>query len=689
MNTTLFGGRYEVGEHIGHGGMSDVYSATDTLLGRNVALKVLRIEMARDESFRERFRREAQNSSRLNHPNIVAVYDTGEQTIDGVSVPYIVMELVHGQTIGSIVRDRGPYAPAAAARLLMPVCSALQASHDAGIIHRDIKPANIMVTNTGEVKVMDFGIARALDDATSAMTQTSAVIGTAQYLSPEQARGRNADARSDVYALGCVLYEVLTGRPPFTGESPFDVAYQHVHEAPTPPSEYASDLTPTTALNVDAVVLTAMAKHPGDRYQSAAEFSEDLELVARNAVSRAAKLHMSGPVGANLNGNQADAPTRSADAPSTAIIGSATSIASGASAARGNYNDADYRPAEQDLQRSVSRRSREVPAAGSHRAEDKSTRRWGMWLTTILGIVVLGIGAAFATDYVVNREERASKSAISIPNVAGLEEKAATDRLRSAGFDVVRSEEPSPDVARGLALGTNPSADSPLPKGSTVTLVISSGKEIVSVPEITGMTTERANKELEKAGLRLNSTPREEPSDTVPEGEIIEQSPGAGTQVSKGSEVTITISTGVENVRIPSLTGVKFEQAVETLEQLGFAVQPEYVDSDLPEGTVVLVAGEGTSAPKGSTIVVRVSNGTKQVTVPDVTGKNISQAVSALRAAGWKGNASTIRQEEVPTTDLTQQNTVAAQRPAPGEVIGENDEVTLRVYKFSLSAVVP
>lgn len=286
--------RYELGEIIGSGGMSDVYAAQDTLLGRDVAVKMLRSEMARDMNFRERFRREARNSSKLNHPNIVAVYDTGEETIDGIGIPYIVMERIHGNTLRDLLRNDGPMSPQEAAEILQPVCSALQASHDAGIIHRDIKPANIMLTNTGMVKVMDFGIARALDDSTSAMTQTSAVIGTAQYLSPEQARGKNADARSDVYALGCVLYEAITGGTPFQGETPFAVAYQHVQEDVTPPSERMPeiDLAPTALLNVDAVVMTSMAKHPGDRYQSAAEMGQDLELLSRGSVTQAARAHV-------------------------------------------------------------------------------------------------------------------------------------------------------------------------------------------------------------------------------------------------------------------------------------------------------------------------------------------------------------------------------------------------------------
>ena len=279
-NTTL-GGRYLLGPVIGTGGMSDVYAATDELLGRDIAVKMMRADLARDETFLERFRREAKNAAKLNHHAIVAVYDTGQTDEAQGSVPYIVMERVHGQTLRDIVSDNGPLPLNDAANVMSQVCSALHFSHEAGIIHRDIKPANIMITNTGAVKVMDFGIARALSDTTSAMTQTAAVIGTAQYLSPEQARGRSAEGRSDLYAAGCVFYEVVTGRPPFSGESPFSVAFQHVQDAPIPPSQVPGmDLDANASLALDAVTLTAMAKDPADRYDTADAMALDLQRIA-------------------------------------------------------------------------------------------------------------------------------------------------------------------------------------------------------------------------------------------------------------------------------------------------------------------------------------------------------------------------------------------------------------------------
>lgn len=268
----LLSNRYELGETLGYGGMSEVHHGQDVRLGREVAIKILRADLARDPQFQERFRREAQNSAALNHPAIVAVYDTGEANTEFGQLPYIVMEFVEGRTLRDIVKTEGPMSQKRAMEVMADVCAALDFSHRHGIVHRDVKPANVMITKNGAVKVMDFGIARAMHDGQSAMTQTAAVIGTAQYLSPEQARGESVDARSDVYAAGCVLYELITGEPPFTGDSPVAVAYQHVREDPNPPSS----VNPAVAPELDAVVLKALAKGPANRYQSAAEMRSDL-----------------------------------------------------------------------------------------------------------------------------------------------------------------------------------------------------------------------------------------------------------------------------------------------------------------------------------------------------------------------------------------------------------------------------
>ncbi|MBB1038341.1 Stk1 family PASTA domain-containing Ser/Thr kinase, partial [Dietzia natronolimnaea] len=268
----LLAGRYEIGEVLGFGGMSEVHRGRDTVLGRDVAVKIMRPELARDETFYQRFRREAQNSASLNHPSIVAIYDTGEERTDDGALPYIVMELVEGDTIRDIVKMDGPLEVERALGVMADVCGALDFSHKKGIIHRDVKPANIMISRDGAVKVMDFGIARAVSDASSTLTNTSSVLGTAQYLSPEQARGETVDARSDLYSAGCVLYEMVAGAPPFTGESPVAVAYQHVRESPQPPSA----INPEVGRYVDAVVMQAMAKNPENRYDTAGDMRTDL-----------------------------------------------------------------------------------------------------------------------------------------------------------------------------------------------------------------------------------------------------------------------------------------------------------------------------------------------------------------------------------------------------------------------------
>jgi serine/threonine-protein kinase len=264
----LLGGRYEVGERVGRGGMADVHRGSDVRLGREIAIKLLRPDLARDPSFQGRFRREAQAAASLNASSIVAVYDTGE---DDDGAPFIVMEYVEGRTLRDVLLEEGRLLPERALEVVADICGALDVAHRAGIVHRDIKPANVMITRTGEVKVMDFGIARAVAESGATMTQTAAVIGTAAYLSPEQARGEHVDARSDLYSTGCLLYELLTGAPPFTGDSAVAVAYQHVREDPVPPSEHDPSLDP----RLDAVVLTAMAKGQANRYQSATEMRDD------------------------------------------------------------------------------------------------------------------------------------------------------------------------------------------------------------------------------------------------------------------------------------------------------------------------------------------------------------------------------------------------------------------------------
>lgn len=659
--------RYELGELIGTGGMSEVYAATDTLLGREVAVKMLRPDLARDVNFRERFRKEAQNSSRLNHPAIVAVYDTGEYERDGVGTPFIVMELVHGRTIRDIIREDGPMTPTETAKALVPVCGALQASHEADIIHRDIKPANIMITNTGSVKIMDFGIAQALNDATSAMTQTSAVIGTAQYLSPEQARGKNVDGRSDLYALGCVMYEMVAGKPPFEGDSPFSVAYQHVQEDPTPPSEFVKDLSPTAALNLDAVILSAMAKHPGDRYQSAQDMAEDLARLERGSVTHAARNHVE-PEHQEEQAPADDDKTTVAPAiaAGTVAAASAVPVAAATAAPEAATND----PEEEDWE--YEEYEQEEKGNGLLKA-----------LAALLSVVILGVGAIFAYDYFTNDSNDSSATLVQIPELNNKPQTEAVSELERLGLLVTVNSEPNPEVPRGVVIRTNPATGSAVPTGSTVTVTVSSGKEITEVPDVRDMTTEEAQKALEEAGLELDSTVREESSDDIETGLVMDQSPAAGAQVSKGSRVTITVSTGVEKETVPNLAGMRREQAESLLTSLGFKPQVNMVDSKEPEGTVISASGEGQELEKDSTVTVEVSNG-MLFSVPTIVRQSRTEALATLRNAGWEGTDDQLKIGEPITTPLpSDANLIGFQEPTGGAEIRKDADINVRLWEIN------
>ena len=667
--------RYRLGDVIGTGGMSEVYRATDSLLGRDVAIKMLRPEMARDVNFRERFRKEAQNSGRLNHPNIVAVYDTGEADEDGMAIPYIVMELVHGRTLRDLVREDGPLSPREAAQVLIPVAHALQASHDAGIIHRDVKPANIMITNTGQVKVMDFGIARALDDSTSAMTQTSAVIGTAQYLSPEQAQGKPADARSDVYALGCVLYEAVTGHAPFEGETPFAVAYQHVQEEPNAPSESLDpdSLTPTERVNLDAVVLTSMAKDPMDRYQSAQEFGADLERMSSGNVTRAAQMHIAHDE-PSAHSQPEDSTRVAAVHPATTTMDPQPAAAAGVPVAAPGVASADI----------------------DERDGARKSRPWMKWIAIILAIALAGLLIGFAFDYWNTSQQRqaeqeqdqqAQANMVTVPDVEDRPRSEVIAELEDLDLLVTVNEEANPDIARDNAIRINPAPGSQLQRNSTVILTVSSGREITEVPDVVGLSLEDASRALSDAGLSMSDSVEEEESSADNTGRVTQQNPPAGSQLSRGSRVTVTVGTGPRMIRVPSnLVGQDIEDVRSTLDAMGFDVQVENVDSTETDGQVLSVSDEGNEIPADSTVTVRVSNG-QLIVAPDLVRQTPEEAEEALRDAGWSGSFNIGR--PVNTGSAVDSDLIAWASVSEGDSVRRDADIEIRLWEFNLGELIP
>ncbi|OUS97520.1 Stk1 family PASTA domain-containing Ser/Thr kinase [Rhodococcus sp. NCIMB 12038] len=624
--------RYELGEILGFGGMSEVHLARDVRLSRDVAIKVLRADLARDPTFYLRFRREAQNAAALNHPAIVAVYDTGEAETDAGPLPYIVMEYVDGDTLRDIVRGEGPMAPRRAMEVISDVCAALDFSHRNGIVHRDVKPANVMINRAGAVKVMDFGIARAISDASSPMTQTAAVIGTAQYLSPEQARGEQVDARSDVYSLGCVLFEILTGEPPFKGDSPVAVAYQHVREDPQTPSV----VNPDIPRELDSVILKAMSKNPANRYQTAADMRSDLVRV--------------------LGGQRPSAPMVMSDEDRTTILGA---VDSGA----GNYR----------RQQTATQTTASKTDGGGEPDKKKNPMR--LALMALGALIVVGIVGAFLWS--VGPGSKADQ--VTMPDVTNQAADDAETTLQNLGFRVSRQQKPDAVVATGNVITTRPVGGVQVDEGSTITLEVSTGPEQVKVPRLAGLTQQEAQQELNAVGLRLDTAVARAPSDASDVDKVIQQDPSSGASISLDSEVAVTLGTGPEQIRIPDVTGQKVEVAQANIEGAGFKVQIQNIDSGVPKGQVVSTDPVGGStAAKGDTIQIRVSNG-NNIEMPDLTGKTVSQALAELRSAGWSGSSASLNQTQTSTLDPEMVGKIISQEQPPGSEITKNAVVSVGV----------
>jgi beta-lactam-binding protein with PASTA domain/predicted Ser/Thr protein kinase len=524
-NQHVVGGRYELGEVLGYGGMAEVHRGRDIRLGRDIAVKVLRADLARDPSFQNRFRREAQAAAGLNHPAIVAVYDTGEDPgVDGVT-PYIVMEYVEGRTLRDVLKSEGQLPAKRAMEITAEVCSALDFSHRSGIVHRDIKPGNVMITSAGAVKVMDFGIARAVADGAATVTATSSVIGTAQYLSPEQARGESVDARSDVYSTGCLLYELITGHPPFTGDSPVAVAYQHVRENPQIPSS----VNPAVPKELDSIVMKALAKNPLNRYQTAGEMRADLQRA--------------------IAGHAVEAESVMTDAERTQFIAGGASPASRHGVLTPVYDD------DEDVKRG------------------KGALIW----TAVVVALLMVIGVAGWAIINGNKKAAAPKT-YNVESLVGLSPAIAEQKIREAHLTVVTPHEnsngpctsgadgaPTVQVQKNQVCTQNPPANTQLEEGKPVSFTIYAGPANVEVPTVTGSTYETAAKQIRDAGLvpvRVDVNSSQTP------GQVLDQDPKAFQLVPPGSQVKLQVANG--KVKLPDVTHLSLADAKAKLNALGF-----------------------------------------------------------------------------------------------------------------------
>ena len=586
-NARHLAGRYEVRAMIGRGGMAQVHLGFDTRLSRIVAIKMLRTDLARDSVFQTRFRREAQAAASLNHPNIVGVYDTGEEDVttpDGshVQVPYIVMEYVEGHSVRDLLAGGTPVPIDEAVEIISGVLSALEYSHAHGLVHRDIKPGNIMLTNTGKIKVMDFGIARALTDSQATMTQTNAVVGTAQYLSPEQARGEVVDARSDIYSTGCVLFELLTGQTPFKGDSAVSVAYQHVSELPPTPSSITADIPDS----IDRVVMKALAKKTEDRYASAEAMRADLERAAHGAFVLAPA-------------------TDSWDVPATATTTLPAPPPPGGRSAR--HQHTSVQPAVySNGNRSVypTRSTNYALAEPDDEEPQKKSKKWIVAVVVALLLVILA-GGGLAATLMMDRTPEVEM--VTVPaGIRGADLATARQLLRDAGLEMVEGErQASTEVPANHIITSDPEPGASVAKNSQVKVTISTGPQKLAVPDVTGMTQNQARDALKQAGLTVgNVTTEDDPSQD--KDKVLRTDPAVGTEVKEGDTVALVLASG-QVVVSTDLIGQDENTVVAALQKLKLNTRVQYLPTnEAAEGTVLSLSSTGNIAV-GSEIVVTVA----------------------------------------------------------------------------------
>jgi serine/threonine-protein kinase len=599
--------------------MADVWLAEDQELGRKVAIKMLHERYANDTQFVERFRREATHAAGLSHPNVVSIYDRGEAE----GSYFIVMEYVEGRTLKELIVTRGPCPVPVAISYVRQVLAALRYAHRNGIVHRDIKPHNVLVDHEGRVKVADFGIARA---GSSQMTEAGSIIGTAQYLSPEQARGAPVDESSDLYSTGIVLYELLTGHVPFNGETPVEIAMKHLSQVPEAPSTIRHEIP----RDLDLVVLRALAKEPADRYRSAKEMDRDLELVGRGDAV--------GP--------------ETEEAATMVLRGESTAATTVQPRPVGYGGDERYR---------------------SYDGEVRTGRAWWPWLIAAAAAIALGIGGWLVYDSI--RDQIDANEPVTVDNYTGILEEKAVALIDGDGFDARVRRLPNADVEQGYAYQQEPDPGTQLQKGSIVTVLVSSGKPKVTVPSLVGKSRDAAVAEL--TTRRLEATVVEVNSDRQ-SGIVTAQNPRPGVVLVAGSSVRINVSKGPKPVAVPNVVGLTYDVAAAQLQSAGFTVGRADVESDRPAGEVVDQSPPGNStASKGSSVTLSVSQGPKTVTVPDVSLQTVADARATLRAAGFK--VAVARQD---TDDESLDGLVMSQDPAGNTQADPKSVVTLTVGTY-------
>jgi serine/threonine-protein kinase len=623
-----FDRRYLIVRKLGSGGMADVYLAEDKELGRRVALKLLNERHANDQQFVERFRREAQSAAGLNHPNIVSIFDRGQAE----GTYYIAMEYLDGRTLKELLVRNGPTPVPIAIAYARQILGALAFAHRNGIVHRDIKPHNIVVRQDGRLKVTDFGIARS---GTSQMTEAGSIVGTAQYLSPEQARGAPVDARSDLYSLGIVMYEMLTGNVPFTGDAPVEVAMKLQTAIPEPPSTLRPDLPH----DLDAVVMRALAKDPEQRYGSAEEMDADLARVARGvAVSHRTEEAM-------------------------------TQVLAGAGAATAA---------------TMVTRPRTVTAPPAYRPPsayyEEAPRRRAVW-PWLLGLLAVAIaGGAGYLLYQKIQDQLDKSQPVAVVDVRDIHRNLAVEKLQAQGFDVKVENQPSDTIQRGDVVEQDPSAGSRIAPSSTVTIFVSTGKPKVSVPDVRGLTLNDAIARLNDVHLAPNV---HDVYSASPVSTVVGQAPAGGEKVLVNSKVRLNVSQGPKQVAVPNVVSEPFANAQSQLEGQGFTVVRKDENADQPKGIVVAQDPQaGVNAAQRSKVTLTVSKGPGSTQVPLVTGFQEADAVQALQASGF---VVTIIKEDV--TDPSQDGLVLAQDPQPNTKAKNGAPVTITVGRLVAETV--